>query len=526
MEGGVTPRVDGRGSLRYTGGMKIVAVRQLNQLKEAPDTYPRLILRRGRGWTDKVPSSTPVYGTLFDVYLDAAPGQRRLLGSTKILQRGELITRPPREADALTDEFCSLGQTIDYYEALEALGQPTCTAILRALRDVTADESIARAFEPEPGFRASLLRFSEAARVYHFRALHLHRDRPTPAPLRLHFEASLPGFSDAVEDRHKLDLEFHPEPGSVGRLAALVGKNGTGKTQFLARLAAALWGLHHHGKEVLDVQGPPVGRVIAVSYSALDAFERPPHVLAGDEDDGEVRPVMDNYQYCGFRTREGKLRPELLFAGLGRDLTEIARLGRMDPWKEMVEMTRLGEDDPDLGAALEAGNTEGVVRATQHLGAGQKTALTVLTRILASIRNGTLVLIDEPELNLHPSLLAALLRVLHGWLDRFDGYGIIATHSPIGLQEIPGRNVHVLRRIGRMPFIQPYESESFGQSLSDIVGEVFGVDEQDKNYATVLRELLSSGMSTEQIERAFGRPLSLNARMALRALAREGARLA
>jgi hypothetical protein len=147
----------------------------------------------------------------------------------------------------------------------------------------------------------------------------------------------------------------------------------------------------------------------------------------------------------------------------------------------------------------------------------------VLTRVLASIRNGALVLVDEPEQNLHPGLLAALLRVLHDWLRHIDGYGIIATLSPIGLQEIPGRNVRVLRRVGRVPIIHPYESESFGQSLSDIVGEVFGLAERDKNYATVLRELLAGGMSPEQIEAAFGRPLSFDARMALRALAREGA---
>jgi hypothetical protein len=52
---------------------------------------------------------------------------------------------------------------------------------------------------------------------------------------------------------------------------------------------------------------------------------------------------------------------------------------------------------------------------------------------------------------------------------------------------------------------------------------VFGLDERNKNYVTVLRELLDSGISPEQIETAFGRPLSLNARMALRALARGGA---
>ncbi|NUQ79250.1 MAG: ATP-binding protein [Polyangiaceae bacterium] len=501
-------------------GMKIAAVRWRHQVRGERATYPRLILEQGRTWTDMAPPDTTVYKTLFDVYLDKAPRQRMLLGSTKILQRGQPSTSLPREMDALPNDCCSLGQTIDYYEALNALGETTCSAILHAMRDVTADEGIAEAFKSEPGFRISLTRFSEAARIFHFRRYRLHRDFPPREPLHLHFETTLPGFSDAEEDRHKLDFEFHPEPGSVGRLAALVGKNGTGKTHLLARLASALWGLHKHGTERLELAGPPVGRVIAVSYSALDAFERPPHYLVGDEGE-EARPVMDNYCYCGFRDRAGQLRPKLLFDGLKKDLSDIVRLGRLDLWKEMVKQTGLAEDDANLGAALESGEPNDMISAIRYLGAGQKTALTVLTRILASLRNGVLVLFDEPELNLHPSLLASLLRILHNWLDRFDGYGIVATHSPIGLQEIPGRNVRVVRRVGRVPLIQPYESESFGQSISEIVDEVFGIDERNKNYVTVLRELLDSGMSPDQIETAFGRPLSFNARMALRALARD-----
>jgi ABC-type transport system involved in cytochrome c biogenesis ATPase subunit len=502
--------------------MKIRAVRWRQQVRDAADAYPRLILESGRIWTDRAPLDTTEYVGLFDVYVDEAPEQRRLLGSIKILQRGQPSVRLPHEMEALPEDCCSLGQTIDYYEALETLGDPMCSAVLGALRDVTADETLAGAFEPEPGFRSSLTRFSEAARIYHFRPRRLHRDRPTPAPLRLHFEANLPGFSEAEEDRHKLDLELHPEPGSVGRLAALVGKNGTGKTQLLARLAAALWGLHRHGQERLELTGPPVGRVIAVSYSALDAFERPPHYLAGDaEERGEARPAMDNYRYCGFRDGQGRLQPELLFTGFRRDFEDVKALGRLDLWKDMLVQTRLAEDDPDLGEALDSSDLEGMVSAAERLGAGQKTALTVLTRVLASLRNGALVLLDEPELNLHPSLLSALLRVVHDWLDHHDGYGIVATHSPIGLQEIPGRNVRVLRRVGRVPYIQPYESESFGQSLSEIVGEVFGAGEDDKNYVAVLRRLLREGKSAEQIEASFGRRLSLSARMALRALSRD-----
>jgi len=399
--------------------------------------------------------------------------------------------------------------------------------VLRALRDVTADAEISRQFEGEPGFKYSLLRFSEAARIYHYRPRRLHSDPPQSEPIRLLFEATLPGFSEEIDDRHRLDLRFDPAPAALGRICAIVGKNGTGKTSLLARLAASLWGLSRVESERLELRGPPIGRVIAVSYSALDAFERPPHSLSvGGSDRNFARAVMDNYRYCGFRDSDGTLKVELLSATFKSDFAEILRLGRERLWLTMIQQTRLDEDEPALRAVLtEERDAQQLADMASHLGAGHKTAFFVLTRLLASIRNGSLVLFDEPELNLHPSLLSASLRVLHGWLQEFDGYAVIGTHSPIALQEIPGRCVSIIRRVGRIPSIQVCPRESFGQSLSEIVGEVFALDERDINYATTLKELLDSGVSREALESSFSQPLSLNLRMTLAALTHIGGAL-
>ena len=346
--------------------VKVVAVRRLEQVKDAPASCPRLILVRGRGWTDEAHPDLTVFETLFDLYIDEGPPRgRRLLGSTKILQRGQPRVKLPREQDALPEDCCSLGQTIDYYEAMENLGAPLYAESLKVLRDVTADEAIARGFEGEPGFKTSLLRFSEAARIFHNRPRRLHRESPRPARSRLRFRTTLPGFTD----RHVLELELDPAPGRIGRLFALIGKNGTGKTNLLARLAVALWGLRKQENEDLDIEGAPLGRVIAVSYSALDAFDRPPFALAG-EAGFDARPAADNYRYCGFRRSDGQLDPAALFAGLRVDLVDIQRLGRLDAWKQMVTDTRLAEADPDLADALESADaTQPSAQSLRHASA-------------------------------------------------------------------------------------------------------------------------------------------------------------
>jgi ABC-type transport system involved in cytochrome c biogenesis ATPase subunit len=500
------------------GGLTIEVVRWRDAVSPRTGTGARLILEIGRKWSDwpttEASSRHDAYSTLFDVYYEGpeSPSDLLLLGSVKILQRARREPEIQGVLSTLPEDFCSLGQTIDYYEAIESLGERVGSAVLAALRDVTADEEIARSFEEEPGFRESLLRFSEAALMFYERPKRLHREVLPTDELTFRFSATLAGF-DAP---HELEFHFAPEPKRLGRLTAIVGRNGTGKTQLLARLAQALWGLHRTGEE-LHPPRPPIGRVIAVSYSALDAFDRPPHRMPGHEE----RRAFDSYCYCGFRAPDDAVRPAIFFELLGRDLEEIRRRGRRPLWQKMLGELRLLEEEPLLDAALVEGDHLFVERA-RRLSAGGKTALSVLTRLLAVLRHRAFVLFDEPELNLHPSLLAGVLRVLHDWLERFDGYGVLATHSPVVLQEIPGRYVRVLdfdlSQGRRVPFVRPYESESFGQNLSEIVVSVFGIREDDRNYASILEGLVAEGRSVEEIEAAFGRPLSLSARMALRYL--------
>lgn len=218
--------------------MRIEVVKWHTQAKATSD-LPRIVLQQGRTWKDRATVASPEYRTLYDVLVDVSAEERVLLGSVKILRRGALSTELQGELDGLPEDCCSLGQTIDYYHAIEGLGESLSAEVLDALRDVTENEAIARAFEGDIGFRASLLRFSEAERIYRVKPLRLHRDAPATKDLFIRFHTQLKGF----DSPHDIELTFSPEPLKLGRIHALVGKNGTGKTNLLARLAMSLWGL-------------------------------------------------------------------------------------------------------------------------------------------------------------------------------------------------------------------------------------------------------------------------------------------
>ena len=76
-------------------------------------------------------------------------------------------------------------------------------------------------------------------------------------------------------------------------------------------------------------------------------------------------------------------------------------------------------------------------KCIKRMSSGHAVVLLTLTRLVATVEEKTLVLIDEPESHLHPPLLSAFIRALSDLLLDRNGLSIIATHSPVVLQEVP-----------------------------------------------------------------------------------------
>jgi hypothetical protein len=155
----------------------------------------------------------------------------------------------------------------------------------------------------------------------------------------------------------------------------------------------------------------------------------------------------------------------------------------------------------------------------EKLSSGQNILVLVMAEVVAYVTPESIILYDEPELYLHPDALAALARAFHTLLEEFDSYAIIATHSPILLQETPSRNVRVFRREGNYPNVSRLGIESFGENLTVITDEVFETSVNRNNYRDHLKMLkIRLGYSEEEIVALFDGRLSFNARSFLASL--------
>lgn len=125
------------------------------------------------------------------------------------------------------------------------------------------------------------------------------------------------------------------------------------------------------------------------------------------------------------------------------------------------------------------------------------------------------LLFDEPELHLHPNATANTMRMFYRLLEEFNSYAIIATHSPLIIQEIPSKYIRSLARVNNVLTIHTPDNECFGENVTKITDDIFDVRSTESNYKSILRKLIQK-MEYEDILELFNGKLSFNAMIYLK----------
>ncbi|CAG2158317.1 hypothetical protein LMG31506_06326 [Cupriavidus yeoncheonensis] len=144
------------------------------------------------------------------------------------------------------------------------------------------------------------------------------------------------------------------------------------------------------------------------------------------------------------------------------------------------------------------------------MSSGQSILTYFISAALAYLKDGSLVLFDEPEIHLHPNAVALLMQTLQALLKRFDSYAIIATHSPVVIQEVPRKQVIRFEREGSITSSYPLEQESFGENISELTRLVFETVEIPNFYKKTLQSLAME-RTFDEVSSLFDHRLSLHA---------------
>ncbi|PAU60594.1 hypothetical protein BZL42_10270 [Pseudomonas indica] len=462
-------------------------------------------------------------------------GEKHDIGGVKIgyvgQESGWTQEKLPKEFSVLDDAFFALGQSDEYYQNLYVLDKELRNHILKSLRDVVHDHSVYDLAINEKVMKESLLREVSIASIKgQFRRL------LDGGKLRTEFDFSysLPqGKSTAG-----LDIDFYvdPESNPPSNIHVLIGRNGVGKTHLLHKMVKALVD-NDTTKESDGYFSVVTGRkdstkredlqemfagVVSVAFSAFDPFEPIPE--RKDKTEGI------NYAYVGLKreskTEDGEHIPmsrPMLNREFSYCLNNIRRLGYQDRLVDAIrdlETDSLFKDIAIADIVLSSTNDleEKTKKIFSKLSSGHAIVLLTIAKLVEKTEEKTLVLLDEPESHLHPPLLSAFIRTLSELLSHRNAVAIIATHSPVILQEVPKSCVWKLRRSGLDAVAERLETETFGENVGVLTREVFGLEVTDSGFHQMLKKEAESAETYKQALRRFNGQLGAEARGVLRGL--------
>jgi len=470
--------------------------------KEKIDQYPCFLLIYDN-WDDFG------YKTTFSLEYHTENNRWNKIGAVSIMKRDTNKTwdAMPIKFTSLDNSYCSLGISIEYYKTFQSLLSNYQSALF-ALRDVALFPKIAEEFENDLIFKTSFLRMNDAEMLMRTARFTLNGINLGEA-FKFNFNFRPPYAQNDIN----LNFDFQYEGGMEHRIYGLIGKNGTGKTRILSSLVNAL---SQDQPKTITPKRPLYGKVFSVSYSFFDRFEIP-----------EANASF-NYVYCGLKKRGGGwMSEEELKARFYDSARIIKEKEELSNWY-LILKTFIPKDIVDEMFQGRGSSFEFVAsrfgRVYEKVSSGQNILMFIITEIIAQIRYNSLIVYDEPETHLHPNAISELMNTIFALTDQFNSFCIIATHSPIVIQELQSRNIYVLERDDQMASVRKLDKEAFGENLTVITEDIFGNRDVAKHHIEFLRRLVREDKSFDEIVSLLETdeiPLSLNVRLYIKSLIAE-----
>lgn len=464
--------------------------------------------------------------TMFYLELHDQNGALHDLGNVKIGFKGQTTEKSTYSLlgnvfQQLPDGYFSVGQDVDYYQKIHTLPEPVKNFLLRALKDIVYIPELIELAQEEDVFRISLLR-EVSLSVIKGQFSRVLAGSPPLTNFEFKFVRPETKIMSGIELNFKVEVESKPST----NIHAIIGRNGVGKTTLLNGMIEAITSKGQSEAKFYDIEGwieNPINTdyfssLVSVSFSAFDPFEPP--VEQPDPSLGTC------YFYIGLK-KEGDALKGL--NDIHQDFLQalkscFSQPSKRDRWLKAIDTLESDENFERMGLKGLAAQcsseelTNKAQKAIKIMSSGHAVVLLTITRLVATVEEKTLVLIDEPESHLHPPLLSAFIRALSELLHDRNGVSIIATHSPVVLQEVPRSSVWKINRVGLVTDPRRPSIETFGENVGVLTREVFGLEVVKSGFHDLLVKSVERGSSYQQIVNDYNDQLGLEARALLKAL--------
>lgn len=439
--------------------------------------------------------------------------------------RQETYGKLEKKFNKLPPDFFSLGTDIDYYKNIYCLPEGVRHTLLGSLNDVVYKENIFDLACKEDVFRISLLRDTGVS-VVKGQYKRILTGQPQLTNFNFKYVYKEPEGVSELSLIFQVEAESKPST----NIHALIGRNGVGKTTMLNDLtkiitksqsaSGCIFVGSHATKKIEDY----FSSLISVSFSAFDNFNYPP------DQSNSAEGVC--YFHVGIKSNKAEEKSTL--RDLGSIYNEFATdievcFSQPERKKRWINAIHILEADDNfsemklldlLDEKTEYIKQSAVLRI-KEMSSGHAIVLLTITKLVSKVGEKTLVLVDEPESHLHPPLLSAFIRSLSELLHDRNGVAIIATHSPVVIQEVPRTCVTIINRFGNSMAARRPSIETFGENVGTLTREIFGLEVTKSGFYKLLNDSVKAGGSFESILQEYGNQIGFEAKAILMSLISE-----
>lgn len=466
------------------------------------------------------------FATMFNMIFIDKGNNKHYIGSIKIGQKGLKAGSPPAEHgktrspfledrfEKLNENYFSIGQSQTYYEELSQFPDSFQKDIFDSLKDIVWNDKLIEENKNEPVLYESLLRDTNSEEIEKYTEILTGECVPT----EYSFSYKLKYDSDDNVYEDNVEINFIVKPKSIppSNFHVLIGRNGVGKSKILKNIAS----LVNTQKKLFDRDESIFSKIIHVVFSIFDIDEDycsnkkitilgipkiPDRECPSKEEQVQIKSKADlssefvkSFENCSSGLRKKRFI-ELI------DFFEYD-----DIFKEIDIKSMLEE-----GYALNPENHEDLIKIFNKLSSGHAIIILTLTQLVEKVDNKTLVLLDEPESHLHPPLLSAFIRAVSKLVIMRNAVVVCVTHSPIVLQEVPCNCAWKISRSGCVFKAERPSIETFGENVSALTREVFGLDVANTGYITLLKELINKKHTYDEIIGILGDQLGYEGKLIL-----------
>ena len=475
------------------------------------------------------------YKVKFKVYFKSNNQENeQLLGFIRVLKSGnkntaEYFKKEGNKIDEhnynisslLNDEMISLPLEINFYKKIRVLFDSNTDLIeefLTSIRDASFFINEESYYSKFSGYSCALMREGSTSEAILRKGYQLALGR---AVISEKFEVDIE-IDENKFDKLSLNFDVDRKYGERN-INLLIGRNGSGKTFVINKIVKTILGL-----EKIKINFPYFNKVVISAFSPFENFPTVSDLSEfykskiTDENikrkNKNKRLPVNKYNYIGFRNEDNRFDKSYPKKRSAEAILNIVNYDEENLWWGEIRKKELLKETLSLGVEfdtiflkerhggfipIDELNINDFSRISKSdglffrkdgnivaLSSGQEIYSYLIPTLISEIESETLLLIDEPELYLHPGLELGLIKMLKKLLKAFKSFAVIATHSSILTREVDREAVKILRRTGEFTSITMPSIQTYGSDIENIISEVFEDDLENKIYEKVIDKLL------------------------------------